>query len=118
MVDNWKLCFNKYSNNCDVKFDFFKATVNGIVQFKVIKKKKYIFKTRLKINRVFKFKILYRKINIELEKKFPVNIINGEAYIDESQLNNFTKFYVELGPKYRRISKIKPIVRTVLPDFI
>ena len=53
MVDNWKLCFNKFTNNCDVKFDFFKTTVNGDVQFKVVKKKKYVFKTRLKINRIF-----------------------------------------------------------------
>ena len=44
MSNNWKLCFNKYSNNCDVKFDFFKTTVNGIVQFKVIKKKNIFLK--------------------------------------------------------------------------
>ena len=56
------------------------------------------------------------KINIDLEAKFPVTIANGIAYINESQLNDFIKFYVELGPKYRRISKIKPISKTIQPS--
>ena len=88
MVINWERCFNKYSNNCEIQFIFFKGIDNGNIVFKVIKKRRNIFKTRLKINRVFQFFVLYRKINIILKREFPITIIDGIAYITESQLND------------------------------